>query len=118
FTPCDPLVQDCPMGWACYYEMYTDEFSCAPDASGREGGIASSCEYVNVCDPGLACLDASTVPGCPAGSWGCCTPYCAVVGPDPCPGLLPGSTCVPLFEDGEGPPEACLSAPVGLCLQE
>lgn len=115
FTTCDPLVQDCPPGQACYVQG--DDLWCVPDASLREGAIGSPCEFVNVCDPGLVCLDASTVPGCPGGSWGCCTPYCALAGPDPCPGLLPGSTCVPLFEDGEGPPEACVIAPVGACMQ-
>ena len=115
FPSCDPLVQDCEPGQACYPNG--SMFTCAPDASPDGTTIASPCEFINVCPPGMACLDASIVPGCEVMS-GCCAPYCPVGGADPCPGLLPGTSCVPWFAEGEGPPMACQSAPPGVCVQE
>jgi hypothetical protein len=114
FSPCDPIVQDCEPGQACYEVSNT--FSCAPDASPEGTGIGSECELINWCPAGMACLDAALVPGCEGD--GCCVPYCPVGGADPCPGLLPGTSCVPYFEEGEGPPMECQSAPPGACIQE
>jgi hypothetical protein len=116
FETCDPLLQNCDSGEACYPIQQT--FACAPDASPKGTGIASACEFVNVCPPGMACVDASVVPGCPDGSGGCCAPYCPVGGADPCPGLLPGTSCVPWFGEDKGPPMECQSAPPGVCVQE
>ncbi len=113
---CDPLVQDCDPGQACYpVDTY---FACAPDASPEGTGIASPCEFINVCPPGMACLTADVVPGCPDGSVGCCAPFCPADGADPCPGLLPGSSCVPWSAEGKGPPAECVSAPAGVCVLE
>jgi len=113
---CDPLIQNCDPDQACY--PFLDEFVCAPDASPEGTGIASPCEFINVCPPSMACLDGSAVPGCPDGSVGCCAPFCPVGGADPCPGLLPGSSCVAWFEEGDGPQAGCLSASPGVCVQE
>lgn len=116
FSGCDPLIQDCAPGQACYaIESY---FACMPDASPEGTGIASPCEYINVCPPGLVCLNAESVPGCES-AVGCCAPFCPATGADPCPGLLPGSSCVPWYEEGQGPPlDECLSAEPGVCVQE
>lgn len=116
FETCDPLVQNCDPGQACY--PIQQAFACGPDASPKGTGIASPCEYINVCPPGMACLNAESVPGCPGGTAGCCAPFCPVSGADPCPGLLPGSSCVPWYEEGEGPLEECVSATPGVCVQE
>ncbi len=112
-STCDPIIQNCEPGAACY--PINDTFTCAPDASPRGTGVGSPCEYINVCPPGMFCLSGESVPGCT--DPGCCTPACAVGGADPCPGLLPGSMCTPWYE--EGPPKdegLCLSAEPGVCV--
>ena len=96
---CNPLAPDCPEAYACY--PIVDEFGCHPDASGELGAYGDPCEFVNVCNPGLMCLNAEAVPDC-EGSIGCCTPYCDTAQPNTCPG--PGQTCQPWFEDGEALP--------------
>lgn len=111
---CDPIAQDCPPEEACY--PVSSEFVCAPDASPEGAGIGSPCEYINVCPPGQACLGAAAIPGCDTGSAGCCTPFCSVGGADPCPGLLPGTECMPWFEEGTEPPKACVVAIPGVCV--
>jgi hypothetical protein len=112
FSACDPLLQSCDPGLACYPVL--DSFVCAPVAGDLV--VGSPCEFINVCPSGTTCIDAVSVPGC-AGI-GCCAPYCPVGGADPCPGLLPGTSCVPWFDEpGQGPPEQCIVAPVGVCVQ-
>jgi hypothetical protein len=110
---CDPLAQDCPGDQACY--PVDDRFVCAPDASGEQGLAGDPCAFLNVCDPGTACLAAEMVPGC-AGATGCCAPFCDASVADGCDSLLPGTSCVPLFEPGQGP-DACLGiGVVGACV--
>lgn len=110
---CDPVAQDCEAGQGCYPTSYG--FVCVPDASAGDTGIGSPCEYINACPVGMVCLAANAVPGCDLSGVGCCTPACGVGGLDPCPGVLPGSECVPWFEEGWGPPEACVIAEPGVC---
>ena len=100
---CCPLEQDCPEGQACY--PINDEFFCAPDASGDLGAFGDPCEFINVCDPGMLCLDASVAPpGLPCeGSAGCCTAFC-VLGSSWCSELDPAMDCVPWFEEDQAPP--------------
>ena len=100
---CCPLEQNCPAGHACY--PINEDFSCGPDASGDLGAFGDPCEFINVCDPGLMCLDAGSVPpGLPCeGASGCCTAFCAL-GSDSCSELHPALECVPWFEDGAAPP--------------
>ena len=110
---CDPIRQDCAASWACY--PIGAMFACAPDSSGQAGEAGDPCEYITVCDPGLFCANADAVPGCDGAS-GCCTPLCDASGPDPCAALLPGTQCVPLFDEGMGP-EGCIGPGlVGGCL--
>lgn len=108
---CDPINQDC-LGPddACY--AIGDAFVCGFDAS-IEGmnGFGAPCEYLNACQQGMMCQDATLIPGCT--TLGCCTPFCDVTEADaPCPG--DGQACVPYFEEGSAPrPEL---ADVGVCL--
>jgi len=101
---CDPLLQDCGDGQACY--PINDGFACAPDASGEMGLFADPCEFINVCDPGLFCANADAVPNC-AGSQGCCSSFCDTSDPMAgamCPGAAGGQDCVPWFDMGQAPP--------------
>jgi len=94
---CDPLLQECPNGDVCVWGG--ENFTCVLDASGEGGAYGDPCEYVNVCDPGLMCINAEYVPGCNAG--GCCTPFCDVTDAA-CPGV--GQQCLPWYEEGQAPP--------------
>lgn len=100
-TSCDPLAQDCPRGQAC-----TDGgelFMCVPDASGDTGAYGDACEFINACDPGLACVPPESVPGCSSGV-GCCSPFCDATQPNTCPGAAEGQECVPWYPPGDAPP--------------
>lgn len=94
WAPCDPLAPDaCAVDEVCVSGS-GQAFTCVTDASGEAGHYGDSCEYVNSCDPGLACLSAEYVPGC-VGS-GCCSPYCSLADPQ-CPD--PKMACIPWFEE-------------------
>jgi hypothetical protein len=104
---CDPLLQDCAEGAACY--PINDGFTCAPDASGDTGKANDPCEFINVCEAGLLCAGPEFVgAGCPAGSMGCCTPFCEF--PDGvCPN--PDQSCVQWFDPAmlpEGDPQLAI----------
>lgn len=104
---CSPLEQDCLEGQACY--PVRDEWQCAPDASGAQGGYGDPCEFLNVCDPGLVCLDVSYVPpGLPCeGALGCCSEICDLADPAgdlQCAGVAEGQVCVAWYEEGVAPP--------------
>lgn len=99
---CDPLLQDCADGQACY--PINEFFVCAPDASGEMGLYGDPCEFLNVCDPGLFCANADVVPGC-AGSLGCCSEFCDLSDPNAsCMGAGGGQMCTPWYEEGQAPP--------------
>jgi hypothetical protein len=111
---CDPVAQDCGEGFGCY--PIPEEFACAPDAGGEDGAIGSPCEFVNVCDPGLFCADTALLPACES-NIGCCTPFCDADAADVCDQMMEGTVCVPWWEEGEEPKEACLeTGTVGGCL--
>lgn len=101
---CCPLEQDCADGQGCY--PINDEFTCAPDASGDAGAFGDGCEFLNVCDPGLFCANADTVPNC-HGSLGCCSEFCDLTNPNAsagCLGASGGQECVPWYQEGQAPP--------------
>jgi len=101
---CDPILQDCAEGQACY--PINDGFACAPDASGEMGIYGDPCEFINVCDPGLACVNPEVVPGC-SGAMGCCSELCDLADPGgamQCSGQGGGQDCVPWYEEGNEPP--------------
>ena len=104
---CDPIAQDCPAGQACY--PLQDDWACVVDASGAAGAYGDACAFINVCDPGLICLDSSTVPsGLPCeGEPGCCTEVCDLddpLGDQQCAGAGGGQTCQAWYEEGAAPP--------------
>jgi len=101
---CDPLLQDCNEGEACY--PTNDAFSCVPDAGGEMGAFGEGCEYLNVCDAGLFCAAPDGVPDC-EGSLGCCSSFCEFTDPEAsasCPGAAGGQECVAWYEEGQAPP--------------
>lgn len=100
---CDPLLQDCDEGEACY--PVVDSFRCEPDQSGDEGAYGDACDFLNVCDPGLFCANPEYVPGCDGN--GCCTPFCDISDPNAtagCPGAADAQECVAWYEEGQAPP--------------
>lgn len=112
---CRPIEQDCPTGEACY--PIASHWTCAPDASGDFGAYGDPCELINVCDPGLVCLDASVVPpGLPCeGRVGCCTEICDVsdpAGDAQCSGAAGGQQCLPWYTDAAAP---VVVGDVGVC---
>ncbi|MCX4247247.1 ribulose phosphate epimerase [Paraliomyxa miuraensis] len=104
---CDPLLQACPDGQACY--PIQQAWTCAPDASGEGGVYGDPCEFINVCDPGLICLGAAAVPPGEAceGAVGCCTEVCDLddpAGDAQCSGQAGGQTCQPWYDPMSVPP--------------
>lgn len=98
---CDPLLQACGPGEACYPVSGT--FACAPDASGALGEYGDPCEFINACDAGLACIGPAGVPDCPS-AIGCCTEFCDLsdpAGDAQCMGI--DQVCVGWFEAGMVP---------------
>ncbi|MCA9691964.1 MAG: ribulose phosphate epimerase [Nannocystaceae bacterium] len=100
---CDPVIVDCDDGLICFPTSTGDgQFICDFDASGPDfGAYKDPCEFINVCDPGLFCANAESVPGCEAA--GCCTPFCDINEPT-CPDEGLGVQCVPWYGEGETPP--------------
>jgi hypothetical protein len=109
---CCPIEQDCAEGDGCY--PVNDTFYCAPDASGDQGGFGDGCEFINVCNPGLMCLDSSVLPpGYPCeDAYGCCTAFCEI-DKTSCSLLDPALECTPWFEEGSAPPGLEL---IGACV--
>lgn len=104
---CDPLLQDCPDGQACY--PVADDWVCGPDASGETGVYGDPCEFINVCDPGYICLNPGAVPPGEAceGAGGCCSGVCDLsdpAGDAQCEGAAGGQTCQAWYEEGAAPP--------------
>jgi hypothetical protein len=95
---CDPLAQTCNEGMGCY--GVNETFACAPDASADDGAFGDSCEFINVCDPGLYCAAPEVVPNCNAS--GCCSAFCDITAANYCPGI--GQQCVRWYGVGQAPP--------------
>lgn len=110
--PCDPREpESCPRR-LCLPSGHTT-FTCFPDQSRDEGQQGDPCEFLNVCDPGLLCLDGSQVFGCPEDTASCCSAFCSTDKPDPCPHQENGMKCVPWFAESEMPlPQ---QANLGIC---
>ncbi|HWB79448.1 MAG TPA: hypothetical protein VG755_31010 [Nannocystaceae bacterium] len=102
-TDCDPFGTTCPDGYGCY--KVNDHFVCLDDVSGPGGAYGDSCLFTNDCDPGMRCVVPDNFFEC-ASTDGCCSPLCDTRDPDAsamCPGA-PNHACVPIFDEGEGPP--------------
>ena len=76
YEECDPLMQDCGVGNACY--RLDEQAVCLPVL----GNVAEGdpCVGVNQCEPGTTCMPGAY---CESGS-GCCQSFCEVGG-DTCP---------------------------------
>jgi hypothetical protein len=99
FPLCDPVVQDCEQGMGCYFNG--TDFFCIPTA---EPTIPSGepCEFVNSCEVGSVCIDATLMPDCMG--TGCCGEFCDLeLGDAQCAGV-PGTSCVPFWEQNMAPP--------------
>lgn len=99
---CDPLLQDCADGDACY--PVDDRFECEPDDSGDGGAIGDPCVTSDACDPGSVCAPAGAVPSC---TDDCCAAFCDVSDPEAsewCAAGAPGTACVPWYAPGQSPP--------------
>jgi hypothetical protein len=104
---CDPILQDCNGGLACFWA--NNGFNCIFTTSDIPSG--EPCGFINDCAQGNGCITAEALPSC-AGS-ACCSPWCLLGDGDlPCE-VLPGSTCVPFFEQGMAPPGY---EHIGICL--
>lgn len=95
---CDPLVQDCNEGLACYWA--NNDFNCI--FTTQDIPVGEPCGFINDCALGNNCISADSLPSC-AGS-ACCSPFCDLeLGDQPCD-VLPGTACVPFFEQNMAPP--------------
>lgn len=94
---CHPLAPDCGPNEGCYPQGGV--FLCAIDTSGSSGVALDPCEFINVCNPGLACADTDDMPSC-SGAFGCCTGYCDLTLVDSCS----QGVCTPYYADGAAPP--------------
>jgi hypothetical protein len=100
---CDPLLQDCDVGYGCYAAF--DMFVCGkPAHDPGEGQDDGECYTTRSCEPGLACVNADATANCDTGS--CCTPFCdlsqGTVDNPTC--TEPTEQCVAWFEAGQAPP--------------
>ena len=94
-TNCDPLLQDCGAGLACFWA--NTAFSCIFTAG--EIPTGEPCGFINDCAAGNLCADATTLPTCAGAA--CCTPFCDLT--DPLCSTM-GTECVSFFEEGMAPP--------------
>jgi hypothetical protein len=102
---CNPLLQDCEQPSACYWD--NTGFHCL---AGGDLAVGEPCGYANECPPGNQCVEAALLPSCDGEA--CCTGICEL-GLDENLCLLPGTACVPFFEQGDAPKGL---EHVGLCL--
>jgi len=104
---CDPTVQDCAPGLACFW--VAGDFSCISATQDIPAG--EPCGFINDCAAGLGCFAGELFPACEGPS--CCSPFCDLgLGDGPCD-AVPGTSCVAFFEEDSAPPEY---EHVGVCL--
>jgi hypothetical protein len=94
---CDPIGQDCGPGLACYWR---GGFYCIFTSMNIPTG--EPCGYINDCAPGNMCTSAEHTPDCEGSA--CCTAFCDVNLGDAQCDAVPGTVCVPFFEEGEAIP--------------
>lgn len=103
---CDPLMQTCPEGQACYAVLTEQAFVCLTSSyAPGHGGAGEACATVSGCQAGLLCAPASELAACPGDL--CCTPLCPI-GSDLC---APPLACEQVY-DVDAYPEY---AGVGYC---
>ena len=103
-TNCDPLLQDCNDGLACFFAA--GNFNCIFTTSDIPTG--DPCAYINDCAGGNTCLNAEIMPNCNGSS--CCGNWCDLDDPT-CP--QEGTECTAFFEEGMAPPSF---ETVGVCI--
>ncbi len=104
---CDPLLQDCPVEFGCYWGG--NNFQCLLTATPAFAG--QTCDMVSECVPGLACVDKALVLACVGDDERCCTPWCDLDAPA-CPAQL---ECVAFFDPDQQVPPSLTD--VGVCIQ-
>ena len=92
---CDPLQPKCAEGQVCVPDG-SDQFLCFADAAPLQ--LYETCVYINECEPGSMCADASKNSKCDGLALRCCTAYCDL-GDSNCS----DGVCVPFFEMGAAP---------------
>ncbi|MFV8749718.1 ribulose phosphate epimerase [Nannocystaceae bacterium ST9] len=96
-TTCDPLLQDCDVGKACFYDG--TGFVCANATQDIPTG--EPCGYINDCVAGNICLAPESFPACAGAS--CCGQFCDLADPDfVC--QPDGTECTTFYEEGMAPP--------------
>lgn len=109
-SKCNPLEPNCPEPLVC--GPGESGFVCGMDASPSDqgGGQGEPCEFLNECNPGSTCIEASYMPSCQDGF--CCAAYCNVGDPESCE---PGLECLPYsaVDEGLGPDYPSLGVCVG-----
>lgn len=93
---CDPLLQDCEEGLACYWA--NTDFNCVNTTQDIPTG--EPCGYLNDCAAGNLCTDAAALPSCNGDA--CCAPFCDIANPN-CDAIV-GTECVTFFDEGLAPP--------------
>jgi hypothetical protein len=104
---CDPILQDCGEGLACYWA--NNGFNCIFTTQDIPPG--EPCGFINDCIVGSGCTTAEALPNCVGAA--CCSPFCELGAGDLTCEVLPGTTCVPFFEQGMAPPGY---EDVGVCI--
>jgi hypothetical protein len=104
-STCDPLLQDCSPGLACFWA--DNRFSCI--FTTQDIPVGEPCGYVNDCAAGMLCMPAEVMPNC-AGSE-CCASFCSLAAPL-CPQM--GTECTAFFDVESGAPAGYED--VGVCV--
>jgi hypothetical protein len=102
---CDPLVQDCSTGLACFWA--NNGFNCI--FTTQDIPLGEPCGFINDCAAGLGCLTAEVLPNCNGSA--CCGSWCSISEGAACPAM--GTECSPFFEEGMAPPGY---ESVGVCI--
>jgi hypothetical protein len=101
---CDPLLQDCSAGLACYWT--SNDFNCI--FTTQDIPLGEPCGFINDCVAGTGCLAADVLPACNGSA--CCASFCSIADPV-CP--QEGTECTGFFEEGLAPPQY---VDVGVCI--
>ena len=94
-TTCDPLLQDCGAGLACFWA--NNDFNCI--FTTQDIPLGEPCGFINDCVAGTGCLTAEVMPNCNGSA--CCGSFCDLSDPT-CP--QEGTECSSFFEEGMAPP--------------
>jgi hypothetical protein len=103
-TNCDPLLQDCGSGLACFWA--NGNFNCI--FTTQDIPLGEPCGFINDCIAGTGCLTAEVMPNCNGSA--CCGSFCDLGDPT-CPQA--GTECSAFFEEGMAPPGY---ESVGVCI--